>query len=324
MIKVEWFYWLCAVFFLAVAAIRLADRGDRKRVGSAAFWTVLAFTFVYGTFVVAKTAPPLVEGVAVLLLAALAGLGFPGRGSTRTTSDEQRTGLAERFGNRLFLPALVIPVVAVVFGAVLKDVQVGGSPLLEDGSATIIGLGVAAVVALVVGMALFRVKSPAVPFREGDRLLGHIGWAAILPQFLATLGLLFTQAGVGKAVGSVTDAVLPKGVLVLAVVVYCVGMFLFTLVMGNAFAAFPVMTAAVGWPLLIQQFGGNPAPVFAIGMLAGFCGTLCTPMAANFNLVPAALLELKDQYGPIRAQIPTAVPLLGVNIVLMVFFAFPR
>ena len=33
----------------------------------------------------------------------------------------------------------------------------------------------------------------------------------------------------------------------------------------------------------------------AIGMLAGFCGTLMTPMAANFNIVPAALLELKDQ-----------------------------
>jgi uncharacterized membrane protein len=116
--------------------------------------------------------------------------------------------------------------------------------------------------------------------------------------------------------------VLPKGVLILAVLVYCVGMALFTIIMGNAFAAFPVMTAAVGWPVLVQQYDGNPAAVFAVGMLAGFCGTLVTPMAANFNLVPAALLELKDQYGPIKAQIPTAVPLLACNVLIMWLFCF--
>ena len=38
-------------------------------------------------------------------------------------------------------------------------------------------------------------------------------------------------------------------------------------------------------------------------MLTGYCGTLMTPMAANFNIVPAALLELDDPYAVIRAQI---------------------
>ena len=90
-------------------------------------------------------------------------------------------------------------------------------------------------------------------------------------------------------------------------------MALFTMIMGNAFAAFPVMTAAIGLPLLIQGYGGDPAIVGAIGMLAGFCGTLMTPMAANFNIVPAALLELKDRNGVIKAQIGTALPLLLVE-----------
>ena len=324
MIKVEWFYWLCAGMFLVIAGIRLSDPTDRKRFGSAAFWAVLSFAFVYGTLVVAKTGSALIEGVAVLLLALLAGLGFPGKGAGQTTSDAERASLAERFGNMLFVPALLIPLIAVIFGAALKDVTIGSDLLLEKGSATIIGLGVAAVVAFAVGMVLFRVRSPLTPFREGDRLLGHIGWAAILPQFLATLGLLFNQAGVGKAVGAVTNAFLPHGVLLLAVVVYCLGMALFTIIMGNAFAAFPVMTAAVGWPILVQQFHGNPPAVFAVGMLAGFCGTLVTPMAANFNLVPAALLELKDQYGPIKAQIPTAVPLWGANVAIMYLFCFPH
>jgi len=324
MIKVEWFYWVCAAMFLVVAVLRLTDLSDRKRYGSAAFWALLAFAFVYGTFVVGKTGSALVEGLAVLALAVLAGLGHPGKGSENTTSAQERASLADRFGNKLFIPALLIPLVAVIFGAALKDVTVGGQLLLEKGSATIIGLGVAAIIAFVVGMLLFGVKSPVTPMREADRLLGHIGWAAILPQFLATLGLLFNQAGVGRAVGNVTNSILPRGVLLLAVIVYCLGMALFTIIMGNAFAAFPVMTAAVGWPILVQQFHGNPPAVFAIGMLAGFCGTLVTPMAANFNLVPAALLELKDQYGPIKAQIPTAAPLWVCNVAIMYFFCFPR
>ncbi|MFI5696320.1 DUF979 domain-containing protein [Kribbella sp. NPDC051586] len=323
MIKVEWFYWLCGIFFLLIAMQAFNDRTNRKRLGSAAFWGILGLSFCYGTFVVHKQAPSWLLGIAVIGIAVLAGAGFPGRGQERTTTPEQRARFADKFGNKLFLPALVIPVVAAIFGAWLAKVKLGnGKPLLETGSATIIGLGVASILALIVGMVLFRPKSPAVPLHEGRRLLEHIGWAAILPQMLATLGLLFTASGVGKAVGRVTDHVIPKGSLIAAVALYCIGMAIFTIIMGNAFAAFPVMTAAVGWPLLVQQFHGTPAVVFAVGMLAGFCGTLCTPMAANFNLVPAALLEMKDQYGPIKAQIPTAIPLLACNIAIMYIFAF--
>ena len=322
MIRVEYLYWLCAALFAASAVLRLGDRGDRRRFGSALFWALLAFAFVHGSYVAAGTGSALVEGVAVLGLAVLAGAGYPVRGPERTTSAAQREHLAGVFGNLLFLPALVIPVVAVVFAAFLTKAEVGGEPLLEEGFGTIIGLGVAAVVAVAVAMTLFRVPNPLTPLREGDRLLGHIGWAAVLPQFLATLGLLFERSGVGDAVGEITDTVLPEGVLLLAVLVYCAGMALFTIIMGNAFAAFPVMTAAVGWPVLVQQYDGNPAAVFAVGMLAGFCGTLVTPMAANFNLVPAALLELDDQYGPIKSQIPTAIPLWGCNVAIMYFFCF--
>jgi uncharacterized membrane protein len=59
----------------------------------------------------------------------------------------------------------------------------------------------------------------------------------------------------------------------------------------------------------------------AVGMLSGFCGTLCTPMAANFNIVPAALLELPDN-AVIKVHIPTAIPLLLANTLLMYFTVF--
>ena len=65
----------------------------------------------------------------------------------------------------------------------------------------------------------------------------------------------------------------------------------------------------------------------AIGMLSGFCGTLMTPMAANFNVVPASLLELPDRDAPfngvIRAQVPTALLLLVANTLFMYFLALP-
>ncbi|MCP2164693.1 DUF979 domain-containing protein [Goodfellowiella coeruleoviolacea] len=239
-----------------------------------------------------------------------------------TTSASQRRALAARLGNRLFLPALLIPVVAALFATLVARVRVAGQPLLAEGTATLVGLGAGSVLAVLLGLVLFRPVSPLVPVREGSRLLEDIGWAALLPQMLATLGLLFDKAGVGRAVASITNGLLPEGSLLGAVVLYCAGMALFSVIMGNAFAAFPVMTAAIGWPVLVAQFHGDPALVFAVGMLAGFCGTLCTPMAANYNIVPAALLQLKDQYGPIKAQLPTAVPLLGCNILIMYFLAF--
>jgi uncharacterized membrane protein len=321
-IKVEWFYWLCGAIFIAVGLLTFPDRTNTRRFGSGVFWILLGGSFIYGTYVVNKTAPAAVLGVAVIVMAVLVATGQLGRGAATGPSRSEQEAGADRFGSRLFIPALTIPIVVVIFAVLLKKIHVGGEPLLQKESETLIGLGVAAIVAVAVGFVLVRPKSPLTPLTEGRRLLEAIGWAAVLPQMLATLGQLFVAAGVGKEVGHLTENVLPSDSLFGGVLVYCVGMALFTIIMGNAFGAFPIMTAAIGYPVLVQHFHGNAAAVFAIGMLAGFCGTLCTPMAANFNIVPAALLEMKDKYGPIKAQIPTAIPLLACNIALMYFLAF--
>ena len=149
-----------------------------------------------------------------------------------------------------------------------------------------------------------------------------IGWAIILPQMLASLGAVFALAGVGQVLGGFAGEVIPDGNRLLAVVAFTLGMAGFTIIMGNAFAAFPVMMAAIGLPVLVLKLGGDPAIVAAIGMLAGFCGTLLTPMAANFNIVPAALLELDDRNGVIKAQVATALPLLLINTLLIWGLAF--
>jgi uncharacterized membrane protein len=198
---------------------------------------------------------------------------------------------------------------------------VGGSPLVDPKQLTLVSLGLGVVVALAVAMLWLR-PPPLVPLQEGRKLMDAVGWAGVLPQMLAALGAVFALAGVGDVIGGFASAWIPAGHLALAVAAYALGMALFTMVMGNAFAAFPVMTAAIGLPLLIRQYGGDPAIVSAIGMLAGFCGTLMTPMAANFNVVPAALLELRNRNGVIREQIGTAIPLLFVNASLIYLLAF--
>jgi uncharacterized membrane protein len=84
------------------------------------------------------------------------------------------------------------------------------------------------------------------------------------------------------------------------------------------------MTAAIGLPLIVGKFGGNVVVMAAIGMLSGFCGTLTTPMAANFNIVPVALLELPDSNAVIKTQIPTAILLLIANTAIMYFGVFRK
>lgn len=45
-------------------------------------------------------------------------------------------------------------------------------------------------------------------------------------------------------------------------------------------------------------------------------------MAANFNIMPAALLETKNKYGIIKMQLPYAIAMLIAHIILMYICAF--
>ena len=316
MITLEWLYTLAGLMFAAFAMLSALDRTNGKRFGNAAFWGLMATSLLAGSRL-----GDFGNGLLVLGLAGLAGFGFIGRSQPPTTSEEQRQDFSDRLGNRLFLPALIIPATAL-FGTLLYNyTPLGTLGLFEEKRETYVLLGLGVIVALAV---IFTwLKPPALaPLQEGRRLIDAIGWAAVLPQMLAALGVLFATAGVGAVIGEMTRAVIPEGSVFLTVAVFGLGMALFTMIMGNAFAAFPVMAAAVAVPLLIQGYGGDPAVIGAIGMLAGFCGTLMTPMAANFNIVPAALLELRDRNGVIKAQIGTALPLLAANIALIYWLAF--
>ncbi len=312
MITYEWLYVLAGIFFAIWSLLSLRDR----RWGNASFWGLLSASFFFGSHL-----SDFANGVLVLAMVAIAGTGALKRSDPETTSTEERRDYSKALENKLFVPALIVPITAVAGTLLYNYTPLNEIGLFEARRETLILFGVGVLVALVAGMVWLRPPVLA-PVEEGRRLLDSIGWAAILPQMLAALGAVFALAGVGEIIGGVAGDIIPKGSIFLTVVVFALGMAIFTMIMGNAFAAFPVMATAIGIPLLVETYDGNPAVIGAVGMLAGFCGTLMTPMAANFNVVPAALLELKDQNGVIRQQIGTAIPLWLCNIAIIYVGAF--
>ncbi|HEY0926087.1 DUF979 domain-containing protein [Brevundimonas sp.] len=319
MITLQHAYIVTGLMFLAFAVFTAMDRVHPTRIRSTLFWGLIATSLLFGDLL-----GGLGNGLLVVALVIIGAVGKMGVGQPATTTVDERREAAARRGNALFVPALIIPLVAVG-GTLLAKHTAAGAWLISDKQTTLIALGLGCVIALFAAMAWFRPPALA-PLQEGRRLMDSIGWASLLPQMLASLGAVFLAADVGGVVGQLVSQTVPLTTPLLAVIAYCLGMALFTVIMGNAFAAFPVMTAAIGLPIVVHQFDGNPAIVCAIGMLAGFCGTLMTPMAANFNVVPANLLELPDRNaalnGVIRAQIPTALIMLVVNIGLMYALAF--
>ena len=312
MITYEWLYWLAGAFFAVWAILSLRD----QRFGNAAFWGILPGSFFLGSHL-----SDLANGILVLALVGIAGLGGLNRSDPETTTLQERETLSNKLGNKLFFPALIVPVTAVAGTLLYNYTPLSETGLFEARRETLILFGIGVVIALVAAMVWLKPPVLA-PAEEGRRLIDSIGWAAILPQMLAALGAVFALAGVGDIIGGLAGSAIPEGSVLLTVVVFALGMALFTMIMGNAFAAFPVTAAAIGIPLLVETYGGNPAVIGAVGMLAGFCGTLLTPMAANFNIVPAALLELKDQNAVIRQQVGTAVPLWVCNVVIIYVGAF--
>jgi uncharacterized membrane protein len=315
-ISLEFVYVVMGAMLAGVAVVCARDRESPRRYSNATFWGSYAITFLFGSKL-----PDVVNGGLVILMvcvAAFRGLGAP---PAEAAGPAEREASARRWGNRLFVPALTIPAITLAGTFGLKTLSWHRTPLVDARQVTLVALALGILAALVVGLAMLRPRL-SVPIVEARRLLDAVSWAAVLPQMLAALGAIFALAGVGPIVAELIERWIPLDSAFAVVATYTIGMALFTAIMGNAFAAFPVMTAGIGLPLIVHQFGGNVTVMAAVGMLSGFCGTLMTPMAANFNIVPVALLELPDQHAVIKAQIPTALLLLAANTAIMYTFVF--
>ena len=297
----DYVYLLVGIILFIFAIQSFLDKEHKYRIGTGLFWLLYSVSFIFGSYLSKEINGWLVIAMAVIVLVKQLG-----KGNYFESAIEFKKGEAVRIGNVIFVPALLVGIITFVIGFFTK-------------LGALVGLGIAAIIAMCA--ALYITKGTLNQgFHEGRRLIDAIGWTAILSQLLAALGYLFNLAGVGKIISSAVASVVPADNVFLVVVAYCIGMVIFTMIMGNAFAAFAMITSAIGIPMLVVTHGANPAAVGAIAMLAGYCGTLMTPMAANFNIVPVALLEMRDQYGVIKAQLPIALIMLVLNILLMYYF----
>lgn len=300
----EIIYTLCGLVSLDTAWRGL--KNEKAKYGTALFWTLLGIIFIFGKWI-----PYAITGGMLCVMGVLTVTKQVQMGSFVESTKEEREEANTPIKSLIFIPAITVGLMAVA----LSFVKIEGKTL--NGAVMI---GIACLVALVIAILICKPKMSET--RENtSRLLMQVGASCLLPQLLGALGTLFTQAGVGEVISGMISSVVPAGNILVGVLIYCAGMVIFTMIMGNGFAAFSVITVGIGIPFVIMQ-GGDPTVVGALGMTCGFCGTLMTPMAANFNIVPCAVLETKDKWTVIKAQLPMALLLIVVHVVLMLVLAF--
>ena len=298
----EIFYIMIGLYIATTMVFTLKDKNHKTRIGTALFWGIVSAIFIFG-----KLLPPAVVGTLIIVIAILSALKQINIGTLKQLDTTFAQLKADKLGLKIFIPSLAIAFVAM---AIAQFTKLSGT----------VAIGIAAVVALLLTFAFTKAK-PIEYIEDSNRMFQSVGVFAILPQLLASLGALFTAAGVGDVISNIISGVIPDGNRLAGVIAYCVGMALFTAIMGNGFAAFSVITVGIGVPFVFAQ-GGDPIVCSALALTSGFCGTLLTPMAANFNMLPAVLLEMKDKNLVIKAQAPFAIALLTIHILLMYFLGF--
>lgn len=300
---------LLEVIYIAMGLITLytgvknvMDRENQARFGTGLFWCSLGVVLAFGRWI-----PAAVNGCLIILMTIPAILKKVKIGRVEAPSEEYVDKMSERIGMKIFAPALAIGISAILFAVFLPNLG------------AIVGVGAGIVVSIMILMFLSRDNKPGVFLRDSERLLSTVGPLSMLPMLLASLGAVFTEAGVGQVIASLVERVVPKGDVNLGIVIFAVGMVLFTMIMGNAFAAITVMTVGIGVPFVLN-YGADPAVVGMLALTCGFCGTLMTPMAANFNIVPVAMLDMKDRFGVIKNQLIPAAFILVFQIIYMILF----
>ncbi|MDU9051324.1 MAG: DUF979 domain-containing protein [Clostridioides difficile] len=304
-ISLEIFYALMGFLMIVIAYKSFTTINNNKKYGTSLFWILISLPFIFGRLI-----PANIIGI-ILILSSLLTLSKQVVFAKYEEPDENfGKEQAHKLKNKIFIPSLILAFAAVVVAMSLSN--------FDNSSQFAIGVG--SIIALISALIITKAK-PATSVQDGSRLLQQMGPASMLPQLLVALGALFTQAGVGEVISTMISGVVPADSRLFGVIAYVLGMVIFTMIMGNAFAAFSVITAGIGIPFVLSQ-GGNPAIIGALALTAGYCGTLLTPMAANFNIVPAALLECKNDYIVIKYQAPVALVLIIAHILVMYFLGF--
>ncbi len=278
----------------------LLDKENPSRVGTAVFWCSFGIVCGFGSWLPAK-----VSGVLVLIMCLPPIFKKVKIGKTDNPTKEHTEQQFKKIGMKIFVPAFSVAVCSLFFA-------------LFSNMSSMVAITVGVIVAMVLLIAFdTKQNKPAVFLNDSERFLGITGPLSMLPQLLGCLGGVFTAAGVGDVIAQLVEKIVPKGNVNIGIIVYAIGMVLFTMIMGNAFAAITVMTVGIGAPFVLA-YGANPVVIGMLALTCGYCGTLLTPMAANFNILPVAILNMKDRWGAIKNQVLVAIFMLVFQICYMI------
>ncbi len=279
----------------------LKDENNPSPIGTAIFWCTFGVLIAFGRWI------PVQFCGALVLLMTLPGIMKKVKvGKNDIPNPLHSKKMAEKIGVKLFVPALAIGLSALYFVVFTK-------------LGALVGVGVGVIISMIILMVYSEENKPTTFLNDGKRLLDAVGPLSILPMLLASLGAIYTKAGVGTVIATIVGKFIPAGNVNIGIIVFAIGMALFTMIMGNAFAAITVITVGIGAPFVFAH-GANPTIIGMLALTCGYSGTLLTPMAANFNIVPVAMLEMKDKYGVIKNQAFVAISMLVFQIIYMIIF----
>lgn len=295
--------WIIVGLVTIYAGIKnLLDKENPSRVGTAIFWCSFGIVCAFGSWLPAK-----VSGVLVIVMCMPPIFKKVKVGTTNAPTKEHMYQQYKKIGMKIFIPAFCVAVFSLAL-ALFSNIN------------SMIAITFGVIVAIIILMAYdSKENKPVVFLKDSERFLSIMGPLCMLPQLLGCLGGVFTAAGVGEVIAGIVEKIVPKGNVNVGIIVFAIGMALFTMIMGNAFAAITVMTVGVGAPFVLA-YGADPVTIGMLALTCGYCGTLVTPMAANFNIVPVAILNMKDRWGVIKNQIVVAVIMLTVQIGYMILF----
>ncbi|MGN0404643.1 MAG: DUF979 domain-containing protein [Bariatricus sp.] len=295
--------WIIIGLVTIYAGIKnLRDEENPSRIGTAIFWCSFGIVCAFGTWLPAK-----VSGALVIIMCIPPIFKKVKVGKAEAPTKEYTQKQYKKVGMKIFFPAVCVGIFSLCM-ALFTNIS----------SMLAVTLGTFVAIFILMGYNSSENK-PVVFLKESERFLSLMGPLCMLPQLLGCLGGVFTAAGVGEVVANIVGNVVPKGNVNLGIIVYAIGMVLFTMIMGNAFAAITVMTVGIGGPFVLA-YGANPVVIGMLALTCGYCGTLCTPMAANFNIVPVAILNMKDRWGVIKNQVVVAMIMLVFQICYMIAF----
>ena len=293
--------WVIIGLITIYAGIKnLLDKENPSRVGTAVFWCSFGIVCGFGSWLPAK-----VSGALVLIMCLPPIFKKVKIGKTDNPTKEHTEQQFKKIGMKIFVPAFSVAVCSLFFA-------------LFSNMSSMVAITVGVIVAMILLMAFdAKQNKPAVFLNDSERFLGITGPLSMLPQLLGCLGGVFTAAGVGDVIAQLVEKIVPKGNVNIGIIVYAIGMVLFTMIMGNAFAAITVMTVGIGAPFVLA-YGANPVVIGMLALTCGYCGTLLTPMAANFNILAGAILNMKDRWGAIKNQVLVAIFMLVFQICYMI------